>query len=51
MDSTVVTQSRMASFIASLRVRDPAATAYTSAPSSCIRATFSAWRLVSTSPM
>ena len=51
MESTVVTQSRMASFMASLSVREPAATAYTSAPSSCMRATLIACRFVSTSPM
>jgi hypothetical protein len=37
--------------MASLRVRDPVVTDTTSAPSSRIRATLSAWRWVSTSPM
>ena len=40
-----------ASLIASLRVREPVVTDTTSAPSSRIRATLSAWRWVSTSPM
>ena len=51
MWSTEATQSRIASFIASLRVWVPDSTAITSAPSSRIRATFSAWRSVSTLPM
>ena len=50
-DETVDTQSRIASLIASLRVREPEVTGITSAPSSCIRATLSACRSVSTSPM
>jgi len=37
--------------MASLRVREPARTGTTSAPSSSIRATFTAWRRVSSSPM
>jgi hypothetical protein len=49
--STFVTQSRMASLMASLSVREPERTGMTSAPSSRMRATFSAWRSVSTSPM
>ena len=49
--ATLVTQSRMASLIASFRVREPAVTATTSAPSSRMRATLSAWRSVSSSPM
>ena len=49
--STVATQSRIASLIASLRVRDPDLTATTSAPSRCMRATLRACRSVSTSPM
>ena len=47
----LVTQSRKASLMASLRVYDPEATAITSAPSSRIRATLSACRSVSTRPM
>ena len=43
--------SRNASLIASFRVLDPVFTATTSAPSSFILATLSAWRSVSTSPM
>ena len=49
--STLATQSRIASLMASLSVRDPEVTGITSAPSSCIRATLSACRSVSTSPM
>jgi hypothetical protein len=49
--STLATQSRSASLMASLRVLEPLATGTTSAPSSRIRATFSACRSVSTSPM
>jgi hypothetical protein len=49
--STVLTQSRSASFIASLSVREPLVTGTTVAPSIRIRATLSACRLVSTSPM
>ncbi len=44
MWSTVATQSRIASLMASLRVREPDSTETTSAPSRCIRATLSAWR-------
>ena len=51
MWSTLATQSRSASLIASLRVALPEATGTTSEPSSFIRATLSAWRRVSTSPM
>lgn len=51
MVSTEATQSRRASLIASLRVRAPIATGTTSAPSICMRATFRAWRRVSSSPM
>ena len=46
-----MTQSRNASFMASLRVREPLRTGITSAPSIRIRATLSAWRRVSSSPM
>ena len=49
--STLATQSRSASLMASLRVALPESTGTTLAPSSCIRATLSAWRLVSTEPM
>ena len=49
--STLATQSRSASLIASLSVALPESTGTTSAPSSCIRATLSACRLVSTAPM
>jgi hypothetical protein len=51
VDSTVATQSRMASFTASLRVRLPVSAERTSAPSSRIRNTLSFWRSMSTSPM
>ena len=47
----VVTQSRKASLMASLSVRLPVVTGTTSAPSIRIRATFSACRRVSSSPM
>ena len=49
--STVVTQSRNASFMASLSVLVPAVTGTTVAPSMRIRDTLSAWRRVSSSPM
>ena len=45
------TQSRSASLSASLRVREPLVTGTTVAPSIRIRATLSACRSVSTSPM
>ncbi len=48
---TVATQSRMASFTASLSVRLPEWTASTSEPSSRIRKTLRAWRSTSTAPM
>ena len=51
MRSTDDTQSRMASLMASLSVRLPMVTGMTSAPSSFMRATLSAWRRVSSSPM
>ena len=51
MWSTVLTQSRNASLIASLSVALPLSTGTTRAPSSSIRATLSACRLVSTEPM
>jgi len=51
VESTLATQSRNASLIASLSVRLPVVTGTTSAPSIRIRATLSAWRTVSTSPM
>ena len=51
MVATLATQSRIASLIASFSVREPLVTGTTSAPSSRIRATFNAWRSVSTSPM
>ena len=51
MSSTVATQSRMASLTASFSVRLPESTGRTSAPSSSMRNTLSAWRSVSTSPM
>lgn len=51
MVRTFVIQSRMASLVASLRVRLPAATGRTSAPRSFMRKTFKAWRLTSSSPM
>ena len=49
--STLATQSRSASLIASLSVALPESTATTLAPRRCIRATLSAWRRVSTEPM
>ena len=49
--ATVATQSRRASLTASFRVRLPARTGRTSAPSSSMRNTLSSWRSVSTSPM
>ncbi len=49
--STLATQSRSASLIASLSVALPESTGTTVAPSSCIRATLSAWRRTSTAPM
>lgn len=49
--STFATQSRSASLMASLRVREPVCTAITVAPSSCMRATLRAWRSVSSSPI
>ena len=51
MVRTFVTQSRMASLIASLSVRDPESTPRTSAPSSRMRFTFGAWRAMSSVPM
>ena len=48
---TLVTQSRSASFIASLSVAVPSLTGCTFAPSSFMRKTFSAWRSTSTAPM
>ena len=49
--STVLTQSRNASFMASFSVLVPAVTGITVAPSIRIRDTFSACRRVSSSPM
>ena len=49
--ATLVTQSRIASFIASLSVREPDCTACTFAPSSSMRRTFGAWRCTSSAPM
>ena len=49
--STLATQSRSASLIASFRVALPESTEMTFDPSSCIRATLSACRLMSTAPM
>ena len=51
MSPTLVTQSRSASFIASLSVREPAVTGVTRVPSSFMRKTFSAWRSTSSAPM
>jgi hypothetical protein len=48
---TFVTQSRIASLMASLSVLDPDSTATTSAPSSRIRSTFNRWRRMSSEPM
>ncbi len=49
--STLATQSRSASLMASLSVALPESTGITLAPSSSMRATLSAWRLTSTEPM
>ena len=51
MVRTFVTQSRMASLIASFSVREPASTGRTSAPSSRMRRTLGAWRAMSSVPM
>ena len=51
MVSTLASQSRMASLMASFSVRLPDDTGTTSAPSSFMRKTFSSWRSMSTSPM
>ena len=51
MSSTVATQWRRASLVASLSVRLPDVAGRTSAPSSRMRNTLSAWRAMSTSPM
>jgi hypothetical protein len=48
---TLVTQSRIASLIASFSVREPEATGRTSAPSSRMRRTLGAWRAMSSVPM
>ncbi len=48
---TFVTQSRIASLIASLSVRVPESTPRTSAPRRRIRATFGDWRAMSSVPM
>jgi len=47
----VVTQSRIASLVASFSVRVPEVTGTTVAPINRIRNTFSAWRRMSSSPM
>ena len=51
MWSTLATQSRSASLMASLSVALPESTGTTLAPSSSIRATLRAWRRMSTEPM
>ena len=51
MVSTLVIQSRIASFIASFSVPAPALTGITSAPSMRIRTTLGRWRRMSSSPM
>ena len=48
---TLVTQSRIASLVASLSVRVPLTTGTTVAPSSFMRYTLSDWRRMSSSPM
>ena len=48
---TLVTQSRIASLMASFNVRLPAVTPLTVAPSSRMRTTFRAWRAMSSVPM
>ncbi len=50
VSSTLVTQSRSASFIASFSVPCPEDTGRTSAPSSFMRKTFGAWRSTSVAP-
>jgi len=49
--STFVTQSRIASLMASLSVFEPDVTGTTRAPSSSMRKTFGAWRSTSSAPM
>ena len=49
--STLATQSRNASLMASLSVALPESTGTTFAPSSCMRATLRACRFTSTEPM
>ncbi len=51
MSRTLVTQSRMASLTASLRVLVPAVTGLTSAPISFMRYTLRDWRRMSSPPM
>ena len=51
MPATLVTQSRRASFIASLSVRVPASTGITRAPRSFMRNTLSDCRATSSAPM
>jgi hypothetical protein len=51
VSSTVATQSRIASFIASFSVPAPDTTGRTSAPSSFMRNTLGCWRFTSVSPM
>ncbi|MEZ4769532.1 MAG: hypothetical protein R2844_14020 [Caldilineales bacterium] len=51
MSRTLVTQSRIASLMASFNVRLPLSTPRTSAPSSFMRKTLGAWRAMSTVPM
>ena len=51
MVRTLVTQSRIASLMASFNVREPEATPRTSAPSRRMRKTFSSCRRMSSVPM
>ena len=51
MSSTLVTQSRIASEVASFKVAVPECTGRTSAPRRRMRKTFSAWRSMSSAPM
>ena len=48
---TFVTQSRIASLMASFSVQEPELTGRTSAPSKRMRRTFGAWRAMSSVPM
>ena len=51
VDSTLLIQSRKASFTASRKVREPLVTGRTSAPRSFMLKTLGRWRRMSSSPM